>query len=120
MFDALSPQPATLSMTKTCYNEFDACFAPLDTAVGQPDSVQWGSANADICHAGRRPRSREEPQHRARTERADSAALLPISSTSLYERIRPAIVRQHGHSNPCSCVSMHATSGPLHRHAARP
>ncbi|MBS0446815.1 MAG: hypothetical protein JSR59_12805 [Proteobacteria bacterium] len=59
-FDALAPQPATLSMTKTCYNEFGECIPPFDTIVGQPYSVQWSSANLDACFAsgawsGRKP-----------------------------------------------------------------
>jgi uncharacterized repeat protein (TIGR03803 family) len=51
-FDALSPQPATLAMSKTCYNEFDICSTPFNTAVGQRYSVQWSSANLTSCEAG--------------------------------------------------------------------
>jgi uncharacterized repeat protein (TIGR03803 family) len=50
-FDALAPQPAVLSMTKTCYNEFNQCFSPFNSSVGERYSVQWSSANLDSCHA---------------------------------------------------------------------
>ncbi len=50
-FDALAPQPAALSLTKFCYNEFDICFRPINTVVGQPYSVIWSSENLAACFA---------------------------------------------------------------------
>jgi hypothetical protein len=51
-FDALNPQPAALAMDKHCYNEFDMCFDPINTWVGQRYSITWGSANLSSCVAG--------------------------------------------------------------------
>jgi uncharacterized repeat protein (TIGR03803 family) len=48
-FDALSPQPPELQMQKICYNEFDTCFTPINTVVGQMFTVAWQSANLTKC-----------------------------------------------------------------------
>lgn len=50
-FDPLATQPAALSMSKYCYNEFNTCFRPINTWVGQPYDVVWSSANLDQCVA---------------------------------------------------------------------
>jgi uncharacterized repeat protein (TIGR03803 family) len=51
-FDPLAQQPAELSMTKFCYNEFDTCFRPINTWVGMPYDIIWNSANVGDCIAG--------------------------------------------------------------------
>jgi len=50
-FDPLMPQPAVLAMSKTCYNEFNICFTPINTWVGQRYTVSWSSANLASCVA---------------------------------------------------------------------
>jgi len=50
-FDALAPQPAGLSLDKRCYNEFNTCFKPFNTAVGLPYDVFWSSENLSSCLA---------------------------------------------------------------------
>ncbi|MBK6866004.1 MAG: hypothetical protein IPG91_22115 [Ideonella sp.] len=59
-FDPLAAQPAGLSMSKYCYNEFNTCFRPINTWVGHPYDVIWSSANLGECVAsgawvGRKP-----------------------------------------------------------------
>jgi len=50
-FDALAPQPAALSLSKACYNEFNTCFRPINTGVGQRYDVFWSSENLSTCVA---------------------------------------------------------------------
>ena len=50
-FDPLAQQAAALGMTKYCYNEFDICFRPINTWIGQTYDVIWTSANLTDCVA---------------------------------------------------------------------
>lgn len=59
-FDPLAQQPATLAVSKFCYNEFNLCFRPINTTVGHAYDVIWTSANLTECVAsgawiGRKP-----------------------------------------------------------------
>ena len=38
-------------MKKTCYNELNMCFTPINTWVGQRYTVSWASANLRNCMA---------------------------------------------------------------------
>lgn len=50
-FDTTVQQPAALLMDKTCYNEFNTCFRPINVGVGGRYTVRWASANLSSCTA---------------------------------------------------------------------
>lgn len=50
-FDLAAPRTPELILTKTCYNEFNMCFRPINTSVGEFVSVNWASANVSACRA---------------------------------------------------------------------
>jgi uncharacterized repeat protein (TIGR03803 family) len=50
-FDPAAPHDPVLSLTKVCYNEFDECLPPIDTAVGGFVGLVWYSANLSGCRA---------------------------------------------------------------------
>ena len=50
-FDLSAPRTPELHLSKTCYNEFDMCFRPFNTSVGQFVSLDWSSANVSACRA---------------------------------------------------------------------
>lgn len=49
--DSLAAQPARLSMSKYCHNEFNTCFKPINTWVGEAYDIIWNSANLGQCVA---------------------------------------------------------------------
>lgn len=50
-FDPTAERSPVLNLSKTCYNEFNTCFKPINTKVGQSVSLSWSSANLDHCVA---------------------------------------------------------------------
>jgi len=50
-FDLSAPRTPELHLTKTCINEFDKCFRPINTSVGQTVRLDWASANLGACMA---------------------------------------------------------------------
>ena len=59
-FDLTTPRTPELHLTKTCINEFNMCFRPINTIVGGTVRLDWASANLGTCTAsgawsGQRP-----------------------------------------------------------------
>jgi uncharacterized repeat protein (TIGR03803 family) len=50
-FDLSAPRVPELHLTKTCINEFDKCFRPFNTGVGQTVRLDWASADLATCMA---------------------------------------------------------------------
>jgi uncharacterized repeat protein (TIGR03803 family) len=50
-FDLSAPRVPELHLDKTCYNEFNMCFRPFNTSVGQFVSLDWAAANVTACRA---------------------------------------------------------------------